>query len=402
MRKLIGFSNLFGLFFGIKGISNLKKKDTAMDENRRNMLMKFPSLIPQNTDFTEYDGYIQILDEEYRMNIKLPKDGKLKDTILTCDWKLEQILKKYDKIVKQRLTQCENLPAFLDELRSIAEKQICFQEQIQPTIQRNDCAQLISELENIGWERVLSVNADFQSFQVKYEDLKRRQHVMQIKLHSQHPRQAPMITVDLPAKFDVVWTASSTLLDVFNQFVHNVDLYQDLWNNLNEVDRKTWILEPDNPTFAATNRRIAVSANASIQITMDPRHPSSLPDIKFLGSNQATNPLRENMTSNLHLWDENESLLCNLSSVLNVTFPSPSDSKKEDFSADCGICYSYRLGTEIPEEVCNDSRCAQPFHQTCLIEWLRGLPSYRQSFQTIFGECPYCNTPITVKMSVRK
>lgn len=373
-----------------------------MDENRRNMLMKFPCLIPQNADFTEYDGYIQILDEEYRMNIKLPKDGKLKDTRLTCDWKLEQILKKYDKIVKQRLNQCENLSAFLEELGSIAEKQLCFQEQMQPTIQRNNCAQLISELENIGWEKVVSVNADFQSFQIKFVDLKQRQHVMQIKLHSQHPRQAPTIIVDLPVKFDIVWTASSTLLDVFNQFVHNVDLYQDLWNNLNELDRKTWILEPDNPTFSATNRRIAISANASIQITVDPKHPSSLPDIKFLGSNQATNPLRENMTSNLHLWDENEGLLHNLSSLLEVTFPSPSNSKKEDFSADCGICYSYRLGMEIPEEVCNDSRCAQPFHQTCLIEWLRGLPSYRQSFQTIFGECPYCSTPITVKMSFRK
>lgn len=371
-----------------------------MDEVRRKMLTKFPSLIPKNGDCTEYDGYIQILDEEYRINITLPKDGTLRDTKLTCEWKLEQVLKKYDKIVKQRLIQCENLPAFLDELKSIAEKQLSFQEQNHPSYSKTNCAQPISELEKIGWEHVISVDADFQSFQIMYVDVKERKHVMRIKLHLQHPKQAPTVTVDLPTKFDVVWTSTSSLLDVYNQFIHNVDLYQDLWNNLNELDNKTWILEPDNPTYAATNRRIAISASASVQITVDPKHPSSLPEIKFLGSNQATGPLRENMTSNLHLWNENESLLSNLSTVLGVTFPSPSDTKKEDFSADCGICYSYRLGTEIPEEVCNDSRCGQPFHQTCLIEWLRGLPSYRQSFHTIFGECPYCGTPITVKMSV--
>ncbi|XP_061197369.1 E3 ubiquitin-protein ligase FANCL-like [Saccostrea echinata] len=365
------------------------------------MLRKFPCLLPKNFDFTEYDGYIQILDKEYRMNIKLPEDGKLTDAKLTYEWKLEQILKKYDKILKQRLAQCENLPAFLEELRSIAEKQISSLEQNRSATYSNNCAQLISELEKIGWERVTSVDADFQSFQIKYTDEKQRPHLMKIKLHSQHPRQAPAVIVDLPAKFDVVWTSSSTLLDLFNQFIHNVELYQDLWNNLGELDQKTWVLEPDNPTFAATNRRIAISASASVQIAVDPKHPCTLPEIKFMGSNQATNPLRENMTSNLHLWNENDSILTNLSTVLNVAFPSPSDSKKEDFSADCGICYSYRLGMEIPEEVCNDSRCGQPFHQTCLIEWLRGLPSCRQSFNTIFGECPYCGTPITVKMSIK-
>lgn len=373
-----------------------------MEENRRNMLLKFPCLVPKNLDFTEYDGYIQVLDQEYRMNIKLPKNGRLRDAKLTCDWKLEQILKKYEKIVTQRLAQCGNLPAFLEELRSIAERQLSSQDQCKSTAFSSNCAQLISELENIGWEKVVSVDADFQSFQIKYTDAKQRQHIMKIKLHPQNSRHAPTIAVDLPAEFDVVWTPSSTLLDVFNQFVHNVDLYQELWNNLDELDQKTWILEPDNPTFAATNRRIALSASASVQVTVDPKHPHSLPEIKFLGSDKATNPLRENMTTNLALWNENDSLLKNVSTVLDVTFPSPSDSRKEDFSADCGICYSYRLGMEIPEEVCNDSRCGQPFHQTCLIEWLRGLPACRQSFNTIFGECPYCGTPITVKMLIKK
>ncbi|TWW78489.1 E3 ubiquitin-protein ligase FANCL [Takifugu flavidus] len=72
------------------------------------------------------------------------------------------------------------------------------------------------------------------------------------------------------------------------------------------------------------------------------------------------------------------------------------------FSTECGICYSYRLEDSIPDQVCNDPRCGQPFHQACLYEWLRGLPSSRQSFSVIFGDCPYCSKPITVKMAPQK
>ncbi|KAK2160239.1 hypothetical protein LSH36_137g01023 [Paralvinella palmiformis] len=30
-------------------------------------------------------------------------------------------------------------------------------------------------------------------------------------------------------------------------------------------------------------------------------------------------------------------------------------------------------------------------------QWLQSLPSFRQSFNVTFGECPYCSTPISVK-----
>ena len=40
----------------------------------------------------------------------------------------------------------------------------------------------------------------------------------------------------------------------------------------------------------------------------------------------------------------------------------------QDLSADCGICYAYRLDGQIPDQVCDDSRCEQSFHQACLYE----------------------------------
>ncbi|KAI2657833.1 E3 ubiquitin-protein ligase FANCL [Labeo rohita] len=109
-------------------------------------------------------------------------------------------------------------------------------------------------------------------------------------------------------------------------------------------------------------------------------------------------PLRNKLNANMHLWNPDCSVLQNMKDVLEIEFPSPATHEKSSFSVECGICYSYRLESAIPDQVCNDPRCGQPFHQVCLYEWLRGLPTSRQSFNIVFGECPYCSKPITVKM----
>ena len=46
----------------------------------------------------------------------------------------------------------------------------------------------------------------------------------------------------------------------------------------------------------------------------------------------------------------------------------------QDISVACGICFAYRLDAQIPDQVCEDSRCAQPFHQTCLYEVCNSSP----------------------------
>lgn len=44
----------------------------------------------------------------------------------------------------------------------------------------------------------------------------------------------------------------------------------------------------------------------------------------------------------------------------------------KDFTKDCGICYAYRLDGTTPDQVCDDPRCGQPFHQACLYEVING------------------------------
>ena len=128
-----------------------------------------------------------------------------------------------------------------------------------------------------------------------------------------------------------------------------------------------------------------------------------------------------------------DALRRNLERLLEVTLlPPPTSTAAGDAASghvgvECAICYAYDLDGEPPGKACDNPKCAQPFHTACLCEvrffffrsphprcagrrrpalharpdsargrarvhrqWLRALPTTRQSFQTLFGACPYC------------
>lgn len=52
-----------------------------------------------------------------------------------------------------------------------------------------------------------------------------------------------------------------------------------------------------------------------------------------------------------------------------------------------------------PCQVCNNATCGRAYHNACLLEWLMALPDARRSFQTVFGECPFCQATMAVTMA---
>ncbi|ROL49571.1 E3 ubiquitin-protein ligase FANCL [Anabarilius grahami] len=239
--------------------------------------------------------------------------------------------------------------------------------------------------------RLLFIDAEFRTLKMKAEDSAGRQHAITIKLKSKYPAEAPEFSADLPVPLVITWTSQSTLASVHSQFLINVEALSEFWSVLDEIDEQTWVLEPEKPTKADSMRRIAIGNNVSIKVQIDPRHPKMLPECCLLGAEHVVTPLRNKLNANMHLWNPDCSVLQNMKDVLEIEFPSPTTHEKSSFSVECGICYSYRLESDIPDQVCNDPRCGQPFHQVCLYEWLRGLPTSRQSFNIVFGECPYCS-----------
>ncbi|KAK7104787.1 E3 ubiquitin-protein ligase FANCL-like [Littorina saxatilis] len=363
-------------------------------------LVSFPCLLPVQVlgSAIVYDGYLHVRGEEYRIRVSLPEADNIEGLQLDCEWRLQCLLSEHHDVLSQRLKHCKDLTSYLKEVKSVVE---CLIEQT-PASQSSvaQSRKIVEEMEKIGWEKLVNVDASFQNLTLQCEDAAHRQHRLIVHLGAQDSTP-PQCVADLPGKFSFQWSAKGHVSDLMKQFEAALVRYQQFWDAVESVDQKTWVLEPDTPSFSACSRRIALSPGTSVQITVDPRHPTSMPECRFLGADQVINPLKDKLNSNIHLWDNSSSLVSNLETLLEVSFPSPTNSKKEDFSLECGICYSYRLGDEIPDKVCDDTHCGQPFHHSCLYEWMRSLPSCQQSFNTIFGECPFCTKPITIKLPTK-
>lgn len=367
------------------------------------VLKVWPLLVPTNKDLTSFSGFISVQGHHFQLAIDLSSKKCLEGACLRCEWKLHHLIGKYRRLLQQRLKQSVSLSDFLVELQSIIERQITLEPKyIQPPPVKVYYDQLIAEIEELGWHRLSYIDSNFEELHITVKDVEKRSHRLKIFLSPQHPHVAPKCIAQLPGHFDVVWSAKTcTLGKLVTQFEHTVGQHGVFWDMMDEIDTKTWVLEPENPTRNTTYRRIALASNASVHIDFDYHNPRMLPECRFLGADHVVNPLRQKLNENLHKWNPEDSVLENLKSTLQTTFPSPETTSKEDFSIDCGICYTYRLNDEIPDQVCDDPRCDQPFHQSCLYEWLRALPSSRQSFNVVFGECPYCNKSITVKMPMK-
>uniref|UniRef100_A0A7N8Y3F2 E3 ubiquitin-protein ligase FANCL n=1 Tax=Mastacembelus armatus TaxID=205130 RepID=A0A7N8Y3F2_9TELE len=347
-----------------------------------------PLLLPLNKERTLYDGFLTPHNVFYVLfNIAL-----------------KHLLRGYEHIVKQ-----VNMCKLCCNMLLVAVLSLLLQEL--GLKRSSECiaipppqyySQLISEMETLGWDMLLFIDTEFQTLKLKAEDSSGRQHILTIKFKSKHPAEAPECSADLPIPLAITWTPQSTLQQLHKQFMLVLESLTEFWDVLDEIDNQTWILEPEKPSRCDTMRRIAIGNNVSIKVELDPRHPKMLPECCLLGAEHVVTPLRNKLNSNMHLWNPNSSVLHNLRDVLKIKFPSPATHEKSDFSVECGICYSYRLEAAIPDQVCNDPRCGQPFHQACLYEWLRALPSSRQSFNIVFGECPYCSKPITVKVAAQK
>ncbi|TKS85208.1 E3 ubiquitin-protein ligase FANCL [Collichthys lucidus] len=327
--------------------------------------------------------------------------------MLQCSLDSKKKLKHYEQTLQQRYSHTLTCASFLHSLQMLAELPMRngigiyavtsskhFYESATRTVQ------ILSWYKKQFW--LLFIDTEFQILKLKAEDSSGRQHILTIKLKSKHPAEAPECSADLPVPLALTWTLQSTLDQLHSQFLLVLESLTEFWDVLDEIDSKTWILEPEKPSRSDTMRRIAIGNNVSIKVEVDPRHPKMLPECCLLGAEHAVTPLRNKLNANMHLWKPDSSVLHNLRDVLEIEFPSPATHEKSSFSVECGICYSYRLEAAIPDQVCNDPRCGQPFHQACLYEWLRALPSSRQSFSIVFGECPYCSKPITVKMAAHK
>ena len=203
-----------------------------------------------------------------------------------------------------------------------------------------------------------------------------------------------------------------------------------MWDDFEELDSNAWVIEPSAPTRSCTFRRLALEKHVTLAVTLDPVDLEAVPELQFMGSDRAVEPLLSTVRERRRLWQPHCSLKENLEMFLGAALPSrqaEGSTAADDVGADCSICYNYRrpmddVGDDknddddvdmiaerkkdggeaaaegdVPDINCDNAACGKPFHRLCLREWLAADASTRQSFGSMFGACPYCSAPIAVK-----
>lgn len=270
----------------------------------------------------------------------------------------------------------------------------------------------------------VDVQDGFHSFAVRVRDAAGRRHVARVSLPLAFPEQAPEVRAEVPAPLKVRWHRGASLLDVVEQFQHELGRYQDAWAVLDDLDAHAWVLEPESAarTRAVMVRRVALGASSSLQLEVTPARARAVCDVRFVGADREVGPLREKWRGRRRLWNSDALLRANLEEVLDISLPKPvAQDDSAGIAVECGICYVYRLGGgesegapvglggggggsgagagvggALPDVVCDNSKCGRPFHRACLVQWLRSDTSTRTSYSTLYGKCPYCSSPLEV------
>ncbi|RLN02347.1 hypothetical protein BBJ28_00004972 [Nothophytophthora sp. Chile5] len=404
--------------------------------------------VPEDAARSRFSAYVRVGGEEFKVRVLGvvydPQTGRavFDAARLDVERALATRLAAHGATLKLRLAQAASLAGFaaeLEELVAVCCRPKTLGHGVQAVALPSAAyyTRLMAELDVVGWNRLLQLSDDLRSLELEARDFAGRAHAIRVLLPLEYASAGagppPVCLVDAPEPLELQWppngsSSTSTLLDeVLGQFERFLTRFQGFWDALDALDASTCVLEPHHPTRATGRRRLALERHASVQFEVDPMHPTALlGDLSFFGNQASVGTLRERWGCNaVSRWSETRSLQNNLEDVLEVELPSPKDTKPEEFAVECGICYSYRLeteekeqqienadtratgeaqaverGTRIPDRLCENPNCNRPFHAKCLFDWLRALPTSRQSFHTVFGECPYCREAISAKFQL--
>lgn len=288
---------------------------------------------------------------------------------------------------------------------------------------------LMKHLDEVGWDRVVKVNEDFTVIQLLSIDREGREHLFDIIINPNYPTSCPSVYATLPAQINVPWSKTSSLRHIAHYVDNEIKMHSGLFQELEEIDSLTWVLEPSQPNFSTTIRRLAIEKSCSIVLELDAQNPRDICTMNFFGPPNRVNTFRISLNKNIHLWSKDRSVRENIEILLGFPLPSRETATSDNLSEECGICYAYSIvvtsgavnsdssshnennrtshvsdiatktqNTAVPDQICSNTKCCKVYHSSCLVDWLHSLASCKTSFGTIFGSCPYCQEAISVRV----
>lgn len=137
---------------------------------------------------------------------------------------------------------------------------------------------IYSQIEEVGWQHLLSLEDDLSSLSFRIADKKGRIHILQITLPRDYPESSPSIAADVPYICELEWSKHSRLKGIVHRFNEHLEKLQEFWSTMDEIDRALWVVDPKQPSLAASYRQINIGNDCYLLLSIDARNPRSLPE----------------------------------------------------------------------------------------------------------------------------
>ena len=95
--------------------------------------------------------------------------------------------------------------------------------------------------------------------EVNIHDQMSRLHVLRLEFPSDYPQSSPASFCALPVATQVRWDWKRRLEGLVQDYGKVLEKYQNLWNNLDDLDEHTWIVEPECPNRSGSVPQILIS-----------------------------------------------------------------------------------------------------------------------------------------------
>ncbi|CAF0783951.1 unnamed protein product [Didymodactylos carnosus] len=255
---------------------------------------------------------------------------------------------------------------------------------------------LVEQLEEIGWKSIrLDESIDNKYLVIlSYECYDRSDRLHQLKFLIPHswPNEKPKYIADLPNEFDCSWIIKQTrLIHVIESFQQTIDLYQDLWNQLDQIDSEYIVLDAQqqetNKTskFSICYRKIMITPNINIFVQINPFIPNGFPVMKLNGPTSLIQNLDIKLQLNRSKWTESYGIPTNIEEILDLTLPRKDNlllfGLSQTTEVECGICLSNIHVDNSRIVYCENVACLKQYHYDCLKSWFRKGRSTNQKGQ---------------------
>ena len=296
-----------------------------------------------------------------------------------------------DPLLYRRLGLCRSAQ---DVHVEVAALEHFFPTRYQPSV--DSVRRILSNLQEVDFRAVHAISKDFSKISLKFTDSASRTHEAILNVE----REQLSIQADIPASC-LQRITSNQVSEAILELEREVEFLQDFWVEMDLIDDRCLVLEPvGSPARACTERRIAIDRRCSISLSVSPENPRAFCPISFFGPEEIIASLKQKLHLSFQTWDTCQSVITNLSKILQIEFPPPNQDQSSDVDQedmDCSICFCFDLDGSNPDFVCSNSKCGKLFHKSCIREWLKSLSSSKISFGTVYGTCPNCSSSLTIE-----